>query len=60
MENTNFIVLITGLAGVTLIALKKLSANSIFKNSAVFLNEMHKKQNKIGEFEIKKLAEGLI
>lgn len=60
MENLTFIGLIAGFIGFTFIVQKFRSTNSLFKNSAEFLSETIKRENKIGEFEIKKLAEGLV
>lgn len=60
MENMNFIVL-SGFAGAIFLVLKfVLSKFPEFKNQGEFYSEVYRKQEKTGEFEIKKLAEGLI
>lgn len=60
MENINFITL-SGFAGAIFIVLKFFfSKLPEFKNQGEYFDELYKKQGKVGEFEIKKITEGLI
>lgn len=60
MENINLIVFSVSFAGAIFIARYFLLKLPEFKNQGEYFEELYKKQEKLGNFEIKKLAGGLI